>query len=144
MAAVMDTPKVSAVLRKRIAAALDAGELPALKKKNLRLGSVVLQRADGRDTPALQEVALQMASRGLNVAGVFNTFLPSAYVRGSRTYAVDVAGLEHVIARRIRGDALPRPGSATTPPATVGTLFTCRPIWCAAAQARGSKRTSTT
>ena len=51
----MDTPNVgvSAVLRKRIAAALDAGELPSLKKKNLRLGSVVLQRADGRDTPAL-------------------------------------------------------------------------------------------
>ena len=49
----MDTPNVSAVLRKRIAAALDAGELPALKQRNLRLGSVVLQRADGRDTPTL-------------------------------------------------------------------------------------------
>ena len=94
MAAVMDTPNVgvSAVLRKRIAAALDAGELPALKKRNLRLGSVVLQRADGRDTPALQEVASQMASRGLSVAGVFDTFVPNTYVRGSRTYATDVAG----------------------------------------------------
>ena len=65
---------------------------------------MVLQRADGRDTPALQEVASQMASRGLSVAGICNTFLPSAYVRGSRTYAVDVAGLEHIIARRVRGE----------------------------------------
>ncbi len=46
-------PGVSAVLRKRISAALQAGERPSLKKKNLRLGSVVLQRADGRDAPAL-------------------------------------------------------------------------------------------
>ena len=97
-------PGVSAVLRKRIAAALDAGERPSLKKKNLRLGSVVLQRSDGRDAPALQEVAIQMARRGLDTAGAFNTFLPSAYVRGHKTYAVDVAGLEHVIARRIRGE----------------------------------------
>ena len=45
-----------------------------------------------------------MASRGLSVAGIVNTFLPSAYVRGSRTYAVDIAGLEHIIARRVRGE----------------------------------------
>ena len=73
-------PGVSAVLHKRIAAALDAGERPSLKKKNLRLGSVVLQRSDGRDAPALQEVALQMARRGLDTAGAFDTFLPSAYL----------------------------------------------------------------
>ena len=97
-------PGVSSALRKRIAAALEAGERPSLQKKNLRLGSVVLQRSDGRDAPALQEVAIQMARRGLDTAGAFNTFLPSAYVRGHRTYAVDVAGLEHVIARRIRGE----------------------------------------
>ncbi len=78
--------------------------MPLAPKNNLRLGSVVLQRADGRDAPALREVALQMARRGLNVAGAFDTFVPNAYVRGSRTYAVDVAGLEHMIARRVRGE----------------------------------------
>ena len=85
MAAVMGSQVagVSYAMRKRIAAALDAGDLPALKKRNLRLGDIVLQRADGRDTPALQEVAVQMASRGLDTAGVFNTFLPNTHVRGS-------------------------------------------------------------
>ena len=60
-------PGVSAALRKRIGAALEAGERPSLQGKNLRLGSVVLQRSDGRDAPALREVALQMACRGLDV-----------------------------------------------------------------------------
>ena len=97
-------PGVSAALHERIGAALQAGERPWLQKNNLRLGSIVLQRSDGRDAPALREVAIQMARRGLDVAGAFDTFVPSTYVRGSRTYAVDVAGLEHVIARRIRGE----------------------------------------
>ena len=138
-------PGVSSALRKRIAAALDAGERPSLQKKNLRLGSVVLQRSDGRDAPALQEVAIQMARRGLDTAGAFNTFLPSAYVRGHKTYAVDVAGLSmSSLAESAGKTALPRPGSASTPRATVGTSSTCRLFWCAAAQARGSARTTTT
>ena len=69
-------PGVSAALRKRSSSALDAGERPSLQRNNLRLGSIVL-RADGRDAPALREVALQMARRGLDTAGAFNTFLPS-------------------------------------------------------------------
>ena len=44
---------VAPAMRRRIAAALDAGERPALRGKNLRLGSIVLQRADVRDAPAL-------------------------------------------------------------------------------------------
>ena len=97
-------PGVSPAMRKRVGAALEAGERPSLQGKNLRLGSVVLQRSDGRDAPALREVAIQMARRGLDTAKAFNTFLPSTSVRGYKTYAVDVAGLEHVIARRIRGE----------------------------------------
>ena len=97
-------PGVSAVLSKRIAAALDAGERPWLQRNNLRLGSIVLQRADSKDAPALREVALQMARRGLDVAGAFDTFVPNTYVRGSRTYAMDVAGIERMIARRVRGE----------------------------------------
>ena len=60
-------PGVSAALRNRIAAALNAGERPALVGQNLRLGSVVLQRADGRDTPALREVELQMGRRSCQI-----------------------------------------------------------------------------
>ena len=90
-------------MRKRIAAALDNGTLPVLRNNNLRLGSIVLQRADGKDAPALREVALQMARRGLNVAGAFDTFVPNISMRGSRTYATDVAGIERMIARRVGG-----------------------------------------
>ena len=95
---------VSNALRKRIASALQNGERPALRNNNLRLGDIVLQRADGRDAPALREVALQMARRGLDVAGAFDTFVPSISMRGSRTYATDVAGVERMIARRVRGE----------------------------------------
>ena len=70
-------PGVSAALRKRIGAALQAGERPWLQKNNLRLGSIVLQRSDGRDAPALREMAIQMARRGLDVAGAFDTSVPS-------------------------------------------------------------------
>ena len=106
MAAVVDerAPGVSAALRRRIAAALEAGERPTLQRNNLRLGSIFLQRTDGRDGPALREVELQMARRSLNTAGAFDTFRPSTCMRGRNTYAVDIAGLEHVIARRIRGE----------------------------------------
>ena len=106
MAAVVDerAPGVSAALRRRIATALDSGELPTLQRNNLRLGSVLLQRADGRDRPPLKEVEIQMARRSLNTAGAFDTFRPSTFMRGRNTYAVDIAGLEHVIARRIRGE----------------------------------------
>ena len=44
-------PNVSVAMRRRITAALEARERPALRSKNLRLGSVILQRADGRDAP---------------------------------------------------------------------------------------------
>ena len=91
-------------MSRRIAAALDAGERPALVGRNLRLGSVVLQRADGRDAPALREVELQMGRRNLDTAGAFDTFQPGTSRRGRNTYAVDSGGQERIIARRIRGE----------------------------------------
>ena len=68
MAAIMDTPSVgvSNAMRKRIAAALDAGEVPSLKKRRMHLGAIPLQLANGKDKPALEEVRLQMASRGFS------------------------------------------------------------------------------
>ena len=104
MAAIMDTANVSAAMRKRIAAALDAGEVPSLKKRRMHLGAIPLQLANGKDKPALEEVRLQMASRGLNVRGVFDAFVPNLYTRGNRTFAMDIAGVEHTIVRRLRGE----------------------------------------
>ena len=145
MAAVMDTPNVSAAMRKRIAAALDAGEVPSLKKRRMHLGAIPLQLANGKDKPALEEVRLQMASRGLNVRGVFDAFVPDLCTRGNRTLAMDIAGVQHTIVRRFRGKtASPKPVCASTKTATLGGLLTCRPIWCAAAQARASERTNST
>ena len=70
MASLVDerAPGVSPALRRRIAAALAAGERPMLRGNNLRLGTIVLQRTDGRDAPALREVELQMTRRGQMVA----------------------------------------------------------------------------
>ena len=53
-------PGVGAVLRRRIASALDAGERPTLQGNNLRLGSVVLQSANGEDRPALRETEISV------------------------------------------------------------------------------------
>ncbi len=76
MASIVDerAPKVSAAMRRRIAAALDKGERPTLIGNNLKLGSIVLQRTDGRDVPALREVELQMARRNLPIAGHLTRF----------------------------------------------------------------------
>ena len=77
-------PGVAVGMRRRIAAALDAGELPT-RGKNLRLGSVVMQRADGRDAPALREVEIQMARHNMPMAGAFDTFQAGTSHRGRNT-----------------------------------------------------------
>ena len=96
-------PGVAPAMRRRIAAALDAGDRPALRGKNLRLGSIVLQRTDGRDAPTLREVELQMARRNIDTTRAFDTFVASTTRRGRNTYAVDSAGQERIIARRVGG-----------------------------------------
>ena len=58
----------------RIAAALGAGERSTLRGKNLRLGSILMQRADVRDAPALREVEMQMARRDMPTAGALTPF----------------------------------------------------------------------
>ena len=65
---------VSDPMRRRITAALDAGEMPQMRGNNLRLGSVVLQRADSRDAPAMAEVERQMTARGIPLEGAFDSF----------------------------------------------------------------------
>ena len=76
---------VSAALSRRIANALNNGERPALQNKNLRLGNIVLQRADGKDTPAMREVIMQLNRLSLNTVGIGDTFAPGIVTRGSRT-----------------------------------------------------------
>ena len=78
-------PGVAPAMRRRIGAALDAGERPALRGNNLRLGSIVLQRTDGRDAPALREVELQMARRNIDTTRAFDTFLAAAATPTPRT-----------------------------------------------------------
>ncbi len=69
-------------MRRRITAALEAGERPSLRGRNLRLGSIVLQFADGRDAPAFREEELQIGRRNLDTAGAFDTFQPATTRRG--------------------------------------------------------------
>ena len=95
-------PNVSASMRRRIGALLDNGNVPTLRGNLLRLGDVVLSRADGRDTPRAREVEIQMRRRNMPMAGVFSTYGPAAPVRRGRgTYATHNAGVERMITRRI-------------------------------------------
>ena len=96
---------VGPAMRRRIAAALDAGQTPALRGNNLRLGSIVLQRTSGRDTPALREVEAEMRRRNLPTDGAFNTFQEAAPVRRGRgSYATDTLGRQRMITRRVDGE----------------------------------------
>ena len=95
---------VSNAMRKRIAAELDRGELPSLKKRRMHLGNVALQFANGTDRPALAEVRTQMQLRGLDTTNAFDAFEPELYTRGNRTFAKDIAGTEHTVARKVRGE----------------------------------------
>ena len=138
-------PGVAPAMRRRIAAALDAGERPALRGNNLRRGSIVLQRTDGRDAPALREVELQMTRRNIDTAGAFNIFQPSISRRGRNTYAVDMAGRERVITRRVRGEnRATKAGKPSGGIATRGTSSTFPRTLSAAAPANDSATTSTT
>ena len=138
-------PGVSPSMRNRIAAALNAGERPALKGKNLHLGSIRLQRADGRDEPALREVEIQMARRSLDTAGAFDTFQPSTTMRGRNTYAVDRAGREHIIARRIRGvNRVTKAGKRFYRTSYTRFIVHVPTYSCASASARDSTRTHMT
>jgi hypothetical protein len=97
-------PGVSATLRRRIAAALDAGERPTLQGNSLKLGTVVLQSANGSDRPALAETEIQMRRRNIDTRGAFDIFNSAPVRRGRGRYAVDINGKERMITRTVNGE----------------------------------------
>ena len=97
-------PGVSATLRRRIATALDAGERPSLQGTNLKLGTVVLQSANGTDRPALAETQIQMRRRNLDTRGAFDVFNSAPVRRGRGRYAADINGVERMITRTVNGE----------------------------------------
>lgn len=97
-------PGVSATLRRRIASALDAGERPTLQGNNLKLGSIVLQSANGTDRPALREAEIQMRRRNIDARGAFDIFNSAPVRRGRGRYATDITGNERMITRTVNGE----------------------------------------
>ena len=97
-------PGVGAALRRRIASALDAGERPTLQGNNLRLGSVVLQSANGVDRPALREAEIQMRRRNMDTTGAFDIYNSAPMRRGRGRYATDINGNERMITRTVNGE----------------------------------------
>ncbi len=97
-------PGVSATLRRRIASALEAGERPTLQGNNLKLGSIVLQSANGTDRPALREAEIQMRRRNIDTRGAFDIFNSAPVRRGRGRYATDANGNERMITRTVNGE----------------------------------------
>ena len=106
MALQMDeqAPGVSATLRRRIASALEAGERPTLQGNNLKLGSIVLQSANGVDRPALRETEIQMRRRNIDTSGAFDIYNSAPVRRGRGRYATDVNGIERMVTRTVNGE----------------------------------------
>ena len=88
---------VSGALRRRVAAALEQGERPTLQGNNLRLGSIVLQSANGQDRPALREAEIQMQRRNIDTSGMFDVYDSAPVRRGRGRYATDASGNERMI-----------------------------------------------
>ena len=97
-------PDVSDTLRRRIAAALEAGDRPTLQGNNLKLGSIVLQSANGADRPALRETEIQMRRRNLDTTGAFDIYNSAPVRRGRGRYATDINGRERMITRTVNGE----------------------------------------
>ena len=108
VAAIVDVraPSVSTQLRARIATLVSSGAAVSLRRSSLVLRDVVLTRANGTLTPAAAELRLQVARRGRDPAP-FNLerWDRGAAVEqmGNRRFAMDRAGVRHVVSRRRNG-----------------------------------------
>ena len=95
---------VSAAMRRRITNHLDAGFLPSVKGNRVVLRDISLMQANGTETPAAKEVRLQAASRGIPINLDFWDMNTAAVTQGNQTFAYDIAGNRHIVARKRLGE----------------------------------------
>ena len=95
---------VSAAMRRRITNHLDAGFLPSVKGNRVVLRDISLMQANGTETPAATEVRLQAASRGIPINLAFWDTNTAAVTQGNQTFAYDIAGNRHIVARKRLGE----------------------------------------
>jgi len=99
-------PGVSAALRSRIGTLLGSGATVSLRRDNLVLRDIVLTRQNGTETPAAEEMRLQVARRGLDPAPfTLERFDRDQEVEqaGTQAFAFDKAGKRHMITRQRLG-----------------------------------------
>ena len=95
---------VSAAMRRRITNHLDAGFLPSAKGNRVVLRDISLVQANGTETPAATEVRLQAASRGIPINLAFWDVNTATTTQGNQTFAYDIAGNRHIVARKRLGE----------------------------------------
>ena len=95
---------VSAAMRRRITNHLDAGFLPSVKGNRVVLRDISLMQTNGTETPAATVVRLQAASRGIPINLAFWDVNTATTTQGNQTFAYDVAGNRHIVARKRLGE----------------------------------------
>ena len=95
---------VSAAMRRRVSNHLDVGVLPSAKGNRVVLLDIVLEQANGTETPAANELRLQAASRGIPINLSFWDKDAATVTQGNRTFAYDIVGNSHIVARRRLGE----------------------------------------
>ena len=97
---------VSAAMRRRVSNHLDAGYLLSVKGNRVVLRDISLVQANGTETPAANEVRLQAASRGIPINLSFWEKDATTMTQGNRTFAYNMVGNSHIVARRRLGENL--------------------------------------
>ena len=97
---------VSAAMRRRVSNHLDAGDMPSAKGNRVVLRDISLVQANGTQTPAANEVRLQVASRGITINLSFWDKDTATMTQGNRTFAYDIAGNSHIVAQRRLGEGV--------------------------------------
>ena len=95
---------VSTAMRRRVSNHLDAGYTPSVKGNRVVLRDISLVQANGTETPAANEVRLQAASRGVSINLSFWDKGVATMSHGNNTFAYDIVGNSHIVARRRLGE----------------------------------------
>ena len=91
---------VSAAMRRRASKHLGVGFVPSAKGNRVVLCDISLVQANVAETPAANEVRLQAASRNIPINLSFWDKDVATGTQGNRTYARDMVGDSHIVARR--------------------------------------------